>query len=211
MSAATVMTPSMVLVAEAAEAAINEPDGISYDFEASPDAWGDLTAAHKAARAFEVSFASVRARARRVARKNAGEHLNVRDGDALGRFDRLMCFMSALPDQTGYRVTIAKGAHLYDLVTVRNARTGEVMNPGVITGQKTTDEARADRVTDAMFGDQSKLTEEDARWFWETNPEREGTWELAKLPRPGWGDEVMAARDAARDAEIDARPVDDPA
>lgn len=122
MPAARSFSPSFNMIVDTARAALQKPEGLSVEFRISK--LGSMEACATAARSFQVSFTSLRARARRKNMAAKGQ-LYDRDHDAFGIYDGLVCQRQRFPDNSGWYVWLGPAsAALQDLEIIDNA-TGE--------------------------------------------------------------------------------------
>lgn len=127
MPAARTFSPSFNKILGPVNAALENPDGFTIYFRISK--YGSMEACAAASRSFQVTFCSLRSRARRRSMKAKGE-LHARDSDAMGIYDALHCERNRLPDNSGWFVWLGPAAAAANDLEVVDNRTGELWDPG---------------------------------------------------------------------------------
>ncbi len=119
-------TPSFDNVRHVAEQALNNDDGIVLTFAVAQ--YGTYANCELAARSFQTSFTSLRARMAKQNARHRGEHVDERISDALGVYSTLVCQRSRFPDRV--EVFIGQSRVLLKTLDIRNAATGEPIHLG---------------------------------------------------------------------------------
>lgn len=123
MTKSTVFTPGYERARTIAERALSVPDGIELGFRT--EAHGSYEAACHAARGFQRTFSSMRAKARIPAQKRAGRDHNLTAHAVKGPYDDLACYKTVLPDEAGVIIHIVP-VHMIDLeVDIIDKSTGQ--------------------------------------------------------------------------------------
>lgn len=126
-------SPNFVSVQQVASHALDDPSGAAIFFTTA--ALGSLEAAKHAARSFQQSFTSLRARGRRRSETALGEVARnqasvPRFSDARGMYDALVCQRSPLPDGKGWKVELIPAAAVLATLDIRDRITGEPITLG---------------------------------------------------------------------------------
>lgn len=131
-------TPSYAAVRAAADQALVDPNGVTVNFTVARH--GSLENCQHLARGFQVSFASMRARERKLSGAQLSEHKHSIISYAEGRYDKLVCQRSILPGGLGWTVGLYPTALMLAQLDIVSNSTGEaIQNVGV--GQSPYDKA----------------------------------------------------------------------
>lgn len=115
------LTPAMSAVARYADQAKLQPEGIELFFLVTK--YGSLPGAASAARSFQTTFSSLRARKRRQAQREEFESKHIEDAFTQGKYDSLSCQKTTLGEGRGYSVLLipidqyGMAIEAYDLAT----------------------------------------------------------------------------------------------
>lgn len=164
------VTPQTERVRALADQARNTSEGITIVFRV--EKYGSLTSCKTAARGMQITYSSLRVKARRLAQRLAGESGSELYPMSRGEYDDLACVVRPLPKDEGYTVALTPGyAFDMDLEVIDNS-TGKPFageDPAqnkfiVLMGKWFKEDAEAKRQKRGML---NPFTTEDLRFMWE--------------------------------------------
>ena len=169
MTASRHESPSYAAVRGAADRALNAPQGVTVYFRIADH--GTMAQCEHLARGFQVSFTSMRARARRLSAKIRGENPHMMDSMATGEYDRLVCQRALLPDGGGWSVGLYPTAMMLAGMEIVDNATGQPITD--IGKGQTEAEALSERILRALIDKQrpTRPTPEDMKRLWELAPD----------------------------------------
>lgn len=108
-------------VASAADLALDRPEGVTITW--TVEEYGDAEVCKSLSRSFQTTFTSLRARTRRTAMVRRGE-ANLRDTDALGPYDKLVCMRAPLAFGAGWSVLLCPSNLMINRLNITDNATG---------------------------------------------------------------------------------------
>lgn len=124
MPAPRTITPALQKVRELAIQAQDSPEGLTFEFLS--ENYGGFDGAHRAARGFQTTFSSMRAKERRKAEAMYGTVPRL-DTNVRVAFDDLSAFKNPLPHERGWTVSLLKSTSVFLDIVIRDFKTGEIV------------------------------------------------------------------------------------
>ncbi len=160
-------SPNFDTVTQAADAALNDPDGITIRFKL--DTLGSMEACRLSARSFQKSFTALRARANRLSNTSA------RDTNKTGIYSKLICQVLPMGDDSGWMVNLLPARVVLSTLDIISNSTGlPITSFGAKQDERTKlTEKSVFQPSEFTAEDYDRLTQLDAAWRADNAPEQE--------------------------------------